>query len=473
MINQSIFKAYDVRGVYPSDLNEQAAYASGRAFVTLTGVKNVVICQDARLSSPALFKALAQGVLAEGAKVTSIGQLPTECAYFALAQYDFDGAIMITASHNPKEYNGFKMIKRQPPKRASLAQEGGGNDLIWVRGKELGEAVKESDYQPSATASGGVPPEGGKKLDITQKDILLDYINFMGKFIDKDLKPFRVVVDTSNGVMGTVFSQMKQLLPFEIIELNFEPDGNFPNHSPNPLEAGASDQIKEAILKNQADFGIMFDGDADRIFLVDEKGEMVSADVVLLLLAKKLLQEYSGRGVAYNLICSRSVPDFVKKWGGVPIRTQVGFVNVREGLMQNNGIMGGELSAHYCFADYFYCDSGMIAFLTMLGIISKESLPAQAGKPVSQIAGDLTIYAKPLQLTFNITDAPPVLEKIKQKYTDGKQDFLDGVTVEYENWWFNARPSNTEPLLKLTIEAQTQELLDEKQKELSEFINNN
>lgn len=438
MINKGIFKSYDVRGIYPADLNEEAGYAIGKAFVAHTGSKNVVVGYDARLSSPALFKAIAQGLLEAGAQVTTIGQTPTEGLYFAVGNYNFDGGIMITASHNPKEYNGFKAIKKQ------------GSDLIWVRGKELLSSVQE----------GGAL---GEDVAVKELDIWPDYVKHMAQF-SGEVTPFKIVVDASNGVMGAVIEKIKSSLPCEIIPLNFEPDGNFPNHSPNPAEEGASLQIAAAIKKHNADFGFMFDGDADRIFLVDENGQMVSADVVLLLLAKQFLAKNPGRGIAYNLICSKSVPEFVKKWGGVPIRTQVGFVNVREGIMKNNGIMGGELSAHYCFTDYFYCDSGLIAFLTLLQIISAEN------KPVSEIVKELSIYAPPFQKSFKLDNIPQILEKVKEKYKDAKQDFLDGVTVEYENWWFNLRPSNTEPLLKLTIEAETQELLNEKKKELSEFI---
>jgi len=440
MMNSSIFKAYDVRGVYPFELNEEAAFAVGRAFSKLTGVKNVVVGHDARLSSPELFKALTQGLLAAGAQVTTIGQTPTEGLYFAVGNYDFDAGIMITASHNPKEYNGFKAVKKE------------GDDLVWVRGKDLLALVEDGAIIES-------------NMPIKELDIWQDYINFILKFSGK-IKPFKIVVDASNGVVGNVIEKIKSSLSVEIIELNFEPDGNFPNHSPNPLEVGASSQIAAAIQKEKADFGFMFDGDADRIFLVDENGHMVSADIVLLLLAKQFLAKNPGKGIVYNLICSKSVPEFVAQWGGVPIRTQVGFVNVREGLIKNNGIMGGELSAHYCFADYFYCDSGMVAFLTLLQIISAEN------KPVSEIVKELSIYAPPFQQNFKIENIPATLEKIKEKYADGKQDYLDGVTVKYENWWFNARPSNTEPLLKLTLEADTQELLEEKKKEVVDFIQN-
>ncbi len=439
MLNQSIFKSYDVRGIYPSELNEEAAFTVGGAFVRYTGVKKVVVGYDARISSPALFKALAEGIISEGAEVTGIGQTPTEGLYFAVASYDFDAGIMITASHNPKEYNGFKMMKRES------------NNIVWVRGKDLLPLVKEDDFTKNSD------------IKIKDFDIWPDYLKHIISF-SGTVKNFKIVVDASNGVIGNVISKIKDELPLEIIDLNFTPDGNFPNHSPNPLDEGSVNQIAKKIKEEKADFGFMFDGDADRIFLVDENGHMVSADIVLLLLAKHFLQKNPGKGVAYNLICSRSVPEFITKWGGVPIRTQVGFVNVREGLIKNDGIMGGELSAHYCFRDYFYMDSGMIAFLTLLQIISSED------KLVSEIVKELSIYAPPFQMNFKISDANLVLEKIKEKYADGKQDFLDGVTVEYKNWWFNLRPSNTEPLLKLTIEAETQELLDEKKKELSDFI---
>lgn len=437
-MNKTIFKSYDVRGIYPGQLNEEAAFAVGKAFIKHTGAKNVVVGHDARNSSPALFMALTQGLFAAGAKITSIGQTPTEGIYFAVGSYDFDAGIMITASHNPKDYNGFKMMTRK------------GSEITWIRGKDLLAFVEDNTFKES-----GAP--------IENLDIWPDYINFMSKFAGP-VEPFKIVVDASNGVIGHVLSKIKNNLPLDIVELNFKPDGNFPNHSPNPLEPGASDQISKAIKKEKADFGFMFDADADRIFLIEEQGQMVSADIVLLLLAKHLLAQYPGKGIAYNLICSRSVPEFVKKWGGVPIRTQVGFVNVREGLIKNNGIMGGELSAHYCFADYFYCDSGMIAFLTLLQIISKEN------KPVSQIVQELSVYAKPLQMNFTVGDQQAVLEKVKQKYADGQQDYLDGVTVEYQDWWFNLRPSNTEPLLKLTIEANTQELLDQKKQDLTAFL---
>lgn len=428
-----------MRGICPQELTEEAAFAIGKAFIDHTGSKNVVVCQDARLSSPALFKALVAGILAKGVQVTSVGQMPTECLYFALANYDFDAGIMITASHNPKEYNGFKMITKA------------GKDLTIIRGVDLLSKIQEGEFQENTTP-------------IVQKDILEDYKNYIFKLFNLDtIKKYNIAIDTSNGVMGNILSQIS--LPVTITPINFEPDGNFPNHAPNPLEPGSSDQIKEIIKKQALDFGFMFDGDADRIFLVDENGAMVPADAVLILLAKYFLQKNPGAGIAYNAVCSKAVPEFVKKWGGVPVRTQVGAVNVRDGLLKNNGVVGGEISAHYCFSDYFYMDSGLVAMLTILQIISDD------GRKVSEIMKEVLPYAKG-DANFKVTNKGEVMQKIQEKYADGKQNFLDGITVEYQDWWFNVRPSNTEPLLRLTIEANTREILDEKKQELSDFINN-
>lgn len=442
MVDQTIFKSYDIRGVYPDELNEKTAYAIGRGFIKYTGAKKVAVGQDARLSSPALFKGLVKGITAEGANVYNLGQVPTECLYFSVGAYDFDAGMMLTASHNPKEYNGFKMIKKN------------GNSIEVIRGKDLLSVVQAGDFKDSIT-----------KGIIEPKDIWPDYIKHVLSFVNLErIRAFKVAVDASNGVAGLAISKIGDKLPAKIFLLNYEPDGDFPNHSPNPLSEGSTDQIKKEIEKEGADFGFIFDGDGDRIFLVDENGWLVRADVTLLLLAKHFLQKNPGFAVAYNAICSKAVPEFVKKWGGNPIRTQVGFVNVREGLLKNNGIMGGELSGHYCFRDNFYLDSGMLGFLILLQIISEEH------KKVSEIAQELSPYAKSSEINFEIKDKEGILNKIKEKYSDGKQDYLDGVTIEYDNWWFNVRASQTEPLLRLTIEADTKDLLEEKQKELTKII---
>lgn len=442
MINQSIFKSYDVRGIFPKELNEEAAFAVGVAFIKKTGVKSVVIGHDARLSAPELFKGLAEGIISEGGQIYDIGKVPTECLYFAVGNYDFPAGIMITASHNPKEYNGFKMLERV------------NNNIEMVRGTDLVSLIGKSSFA-------GVMEE---EKQVFKKDIWNDFAKHALSFADlSEIVPLKIVVDASNGVGGLMIEKIQDKLPVEIVKLNFEPNGNFPNHSPNPLEKGSAEKIGEMVVKEKADFGIMFDGDADRIFLVDETGKLVSADITLLLLAKHFLQKNPGMAIAYNAICSKVVPEFVEAWGGKAIRTKVGFVNVREGLLKNNGIMGGELSGHYCFKDNYYMDSGIIAFLTLLQIISKDT------RKISEIVQELSPYSKTDE-NFEVKDKEKILEKIKEKYSDGKQDFLDGITVEYQDWWFNVRPSNTEPVLRLTIEADTQEILSKKLKELSKII---
>lgn len=441
-VNPSIFKSYDIRGIYPDELNEKIAYQVGRAFVEYTSVKKIAVGRDARLSSPALFNSLIKSIADRGVDVSEIGMVPTECVYFAAGYYEYDGGIMITASHNPKIYNGFKMLKKQ------------GNAIEIVRGIDILEIAKKRDFKKAE-----------KRGEIKKIDIWQDFLNHIFSFVDVNkIRPFKVVIDASNGVAGLVIDRLKEKVPLKIIFLNFKPDGNFPNHPPNPLLEGATNQISRKIKEEKADFGFIFDGDADRIFLIDEKGRFIKADTVLLFLARYFLEKNPGSAIAYNAICSKAVPEFVRKWGGKSIRTKVGFVNVREGLIENRGVVGGELSGHYSFRDNFFLDSGFIAFLILLEFFSKSE------KKISQLVDELSLYAKSPEINFEIKEKEKIIEEIKKKYSDARQNYLDGVTAEYDNWWFNIRPSQTEPLLRLTIEADTQELLAEKKKELIDFI---
>jgi len=441
-INPTIFRSYDIRGIYSSELNEETAYKIGQGFVEFTKAKKVVVGRDIRLSSPVLFEALTEGITTQGADVYNMGEVPTECLYFAVGHYNYDGGIVITASHNPKNYNGFKLVKKKA------------NRIDVIRGEEIGKIVTHGDFSKSE-----------KKGIIKDIDIWQDFLNHILSFVDiNKIKPFKVVIDAGNGMAGKVIPQLVSKLPIEITSLNFDLDGNFPGHPPNPLLEGAADQISREIIRRKADFGFIFDGDADRIFLIDELGNFIKGDVTLLLLAKYFLKKYPAKGIAYNVVCSKAVPEFVKKWGGRPIRTPVGFINVREGLLKNDGVVSGEVSGHFSFKDNYYLDSGFITFLILLQIISETD------KKVSEIALELSPYAKLPEINFEAKDKEAILNKIKEKYSDGKQDYLDGVTVEYDNWWFNVRPSNTEPLVRLTIEADTKELLEEKKKELIALI---
>jgi len=438
-INPTIFKSYDIRGIYPSQLNEKIAYRIGQVFIEHTKAKRVAIGRDCRLSSPSLFKALSKGIIDRGADVYNIGEVPTECLYFTVGNYDYDGGIMITASHNPKEYNGFKMVKKK---------------VGVIRGEEIGRIFEKADFS-EVKRTGKI-----KNIDIWQ-----DWLNHIFSFVDiNKIKPLKVAVDASNGMAGKTISRISPKIPIELIPLNFNLDGNFPAHAPNPLLEESSLQIKKEIKTKKADLGFIFDGDADRIFLLDEKGRFIKGDVTLLLLSKYFLEKIPGAGIVYNVICSKAVPEFIKKWNGRPIQSPVGFINIKENMIKNRGIMGGELAGHYSFKGNFYSDSGFIAFLILLEIIS-----ASRKKVSAQISG-LSPYAKTSEINFEIKEKEKILNKIKKLYSDGKQNYLDGITVEYDNWWFNVRPSNTEPLIRLTIEANTKELLEEKKKELIALI---
>jgi len=442
MVKESIFKSYDIRGIYSQELNKETAFNLGQSFVELTGVKQVVIGRDARLSSPALFSALSQGITNRGVDVYNIGQVPTEALYFTVGNYQYDSGIMITASHNSKEYNGFKMIKR------------GREKIEVVRGKDIASIMEKEDL-----------PEVEKKGEVKELNIWQDFISHILSFADVNkITPLKIVIDASNGMAGKVLPQLLDKLPIKSLNLNFELDGNFPAHSPNPLDKEAQALIKETIRKEKADFGFIFDGDADRVFLLDETGDFKRGDITLLLLAKYFLRKNPGAGIVYNVMSSKAVPEFINKWKGKSIRTPVGFVNIRERMIKNNGILGGEVSGHYCFRDNFYFDSGFIAFLLLLQIIS------ESGRKVSELTSELSIYPGFSELNFEVKNKEKVLGKIKEEYSNGEQDFLDGITIEYKDWWFNLRPSNTESLLRLTIEAKTKELLEEKKKELATLI---
>ncbi len=440
MINEKIFKSYDIRGVYPQELNEQAAYAIGRAFARKAQAKAIVVGSDMRLSGPQLKAELIKGIIDEGVDVIDIGLVTIDAVYFCVGILKHEAGIMITASHNPKEYNGFKMALK---------------DMKWVRGEELKDDVFSL---PEATAE--------TKGKVIKKDILPDYIKHILSFCDlKKIKNKKVVVDAGNGMAGLITPLLQKHLPIEIVPLNFELDGNFPAHPSNPLMPESQVQVTRAVVENQADFGVIFDGDTDRLFFVDEKGNFIRADYTLLILAREFLNRQPGVGIVYNAICSKIVPEKIKEWGGVAHRCKVGFVNVSGKVRETNSAMGGELSAHYCFKDNAYSDSGFIAFVLLLQLLS------EIDKPLSAVVSDFQIYAKSDEINIEVSDWRAVIEEIKVKYQDGKQDELDGLTVEYEDWWFNVRPSNTEPLLRITIEANTEQLAKDNLRIILDFIN--
>ena len=437
-INPTIFKPYDIRGVYPNELNEEAAYAIGRAYARRTGAKKILVGSDMRLSGPVLKEQLIRGLTDEGADVVDAGLVPIDAVYFAVSKQGYLAGVMITASHNPKEYNGFKL-----PTQTGL-----------VRGEEIKTDVDQLPVE--IYASKGI---------VTEIDIMPDYIKHVLSFCDlKKIKPFSVVVDAGNGMAGKVVPILEPYLPIKIIPLNFTLDGNFPAHPSNPLLPESQAQIKQAVLENKADFGVIFDGDTDRIFFVDEQEEFIRSDMTLLILAKEFLRREPGMGIVYNVICSKVVPEIITEWGGRPIRSKVGYANIANAMKNENGIMGGELSAHYSFRDNGYADSGFIAWLILLELLSQDT------RPLSAIAKEFQRYDKSDEINIKMNDRQAAINKIKAHYTDGEQDELDGLTVSYPTWWFNIRPSNTEPLLRITIETPTAEMTIAKQKEILEII---
>jgi len=441
MLNLSIFKSYDIRGIYPQELNEEAAYTIGRAYARRVKVNEIIVGSDMRLSGPALKAALIRGITDEGVSVVDIGLVPVDAVYFAVRKQNYPAGVMITASHNPKDYNGFK-----------LPLPGIG----WVRGEELRDDVVN------------LPPLAEKiKGDIKEFDILPDYIKHVLSFCDvKQVKPFKVVVDAGNGMAGKVVPLLQPHLPIDIIPLNFALDGNFPAHPSNPLLPESQVQIREKILETTADCGVIFDGDTDRLFFVDETGEFVPADLTLLILAKEFLRREPGAGIVYNAICSRIVSETIKKWGGRPLRAKVGFVNVMKTMADEKGIMGGELSAHYSFRDNGYADSGFIAWLILLQLLSED------GRKLSQIVREFNVYNKSPEINIEMSAATraAAIERLKEKYNNGRQDEFDGLTVTFPDWWFNVRESNTEPLLRVTIETPNAQMTEAKKEEILKII---
>lgn len=440
MLNKSIFRSYDVRGIYPKEIDEEAAHEIGKAFARMTGARRVAVGRDMRLGSLALREGLIRGLTEQGIDVDDIGLVTVDALYFATGKYGYDGGVMVTASHNPKEYAGMKFI---------------GPNFTWIRGGELREFLEKNPDIQSAEKIG----------ETAEKDITQEYMHHVLSFVDvKKIKPLKVVVDAGNGMMGKMMPEFAKHVPCEIIPLFFELDGNFPNHPSNPLEPESQIAVTKKVVETGADIGAIFDGDSDRLFFIDETGKFISADITLILLAKQMLAKYPGKGIGYSLNCSKAVPEFITKMGGIPLRSKVGFVNVSDTTKKNDGVLSGERSAHYAFRENFYADSGLIAFAIVLQILSESN------EKFSKLVGEYDIYKSTGEINLEVGNIPEVIQKIKEKHKDGKQDELDGLVVEYPSWWFLARPSNTEPLLRVNLEADTEALLEEKKNELIGFV---
>lgn len=428
-----LVKAYDVRGVVPDQWDESLAELFGAAFVQVTGASAIVIGHDMRPSSPGLSRAFARGAAARGVDVTEIGLCSTDQLYYASGAFDLPGA-MFTASHNPAQYNGIKMC------RAGAAPVGQDTGLADIR--ELVESWLDS----------GAPEAAGPTGTITQRDTLEDYAAHLRSLVDlTSIRPLKVVVDAGNGMGGHTVPTVFAGLPLTLVPMYFELDGTFPNHEANPLDPANIVDLQKRVPEEGADLGIAFDGDADRCFVVDQNGDPVSPSAVTALVASRELARNGGEGVIiHNLITSWSVPEVVRENGGTPVRTRVGHSFIKAEMAKSGAIFGGEHSAHYYFKDFWNADTGMLAALHVLA-----ALGGQDG-PLSALVAQYDRYAGSGEINSTVDDQKARLAAIRSTY-EGREDIalddLDGLTVSSTDWWFNVRPSNTEPLLRLNAEA--------------------
>ncbi len=438
----AIFKAYDVRGVVPDEMDGEAVRRIGAAFASWSRAERVLLGRDCRLSSPELAEAFAEGVTSRGVGVVDLGLASTDLLYFASGSLDLPG-VMLTASHNPPSYNGLKFCL------AGARPVGEDTGLIQIR----------------RTAEG--PDVGGRSSPgvVERRDMLEPYVEHVLSFVDAEsMRPLTVVADTANGMGGLVVPAVFERLPVTLHHLFPDLDGTFPNHPADPIDPENQKDLRAAVLETDADIGLAFDGDADRVFLIDEKAADVSGSLVTALVAQAMLERNPGASVVYNLICSWVVREVIEESGGVPVRTRVGHSFIKQVMADTGAVFGGEHSGHYYFRDNYRADSGLIAGVVALGRLS------EAGKPLSELLEPFRRYFASGEVNSKVTDQAGKIEELAARYLHGSQDRMDGLTVEFDDWWFNVRPSNTEPLLRLNVEARSQGLLEEKTAEALALI---
>ncbi len=443
---QEIFKAYDVRGKVGSELNAEVATSIGRAVADWLPEKGIVaVGRDMRPDSEELAEAIKNGLIQQGREVWDIGQVTSDMIYFAVGANNLAGGVMITASHNPGEYNGIKFCREEAK---PIGQESG---LFEIR--DLAEAGNFSFVQT--------------KGKITEKDVTEAWIDHVLSFINAaKLKPLKIAVDAGNGMAGKIFPELEPYVPFEVTEMYFELDGSFPNHIANPLEPKNLIDLQTAIRQNSLDGGIAFDGDGDRAVLVDENGDALSGTVMTAILAEYFLDKHPGSTIILNAICGRAAKEAVEAGGGKSIRSRVGHSFIKADMREHDAIFGGEHSGHYYFKDNFMADSGLIAAIIALYVVGLS------GKKISELAAPFRqAYQQITETNFEVQDKQATIEKISEAFPGGKQDWLDGLTVNFEDMWFNVRPSNTEPLLRLNAEAKTQLALDDLVTKVTKLIN--
>src|SRR5437764_1092824 len=448
MLDPKIFKAYDVRGLYPAELDEAGAEAIGRAYVEQFEPRRIAVGRDMRLSSPSIAQAFIRGASAAGADVLDLRLVGTEMVYFAVGSLGLEGGAMVTASHNPKEYTGMKLVRR------GALPVGGESGLLDVRDR----AVAEKD---TSGARHRTCPEG----TVERYDIWPAYRDRVLSFVDVSaIKPLKVVIDAANGMAGTMLPPVLERLPVETIRCFFEPDGSFPNHEPNPLLPENREFIVDKTLEEGADLGVAFDGDADRCFFVDNTGEFVPGDFVTALFAERVLAKEPGAKVIYDVRASRAVPETIEAHGGEALVNRVGHAFIKDRMRKDDAAFGGEVSGHYYFRDFSQADTGVVPFLLMLELISKS------GRLSEVLAPFRSRYFITGELNTPVPDVALKLQELKERYADGRISHLDGSSVDFEDWHFNVRPSNTEPLLRLNLEAASAELMEQKRDEVLEVI---
>jgi len=442
----SIVKAYDIRGVVPDQLDEGVAEAVGAAFAAVTGARTIVTVHDMRTSSGPLADAFGRGAAAQGADVLAAGLGSTDMVYYGSGDLGIPGA-MITASHNPSRYNGIKLC-RAGAKPVGI--ETGLKDI-----KDLAE-------RPLVPA----PVPGS----ITTVDLLPGYAEYLKKLVDiSEIRPLTVAVDAGNGMAGHTVPKVFEGLPITLIPLYFELDGTFPNHEANPIEPENLRDLQRAVVEHHADIGLAFDGDADRCFVVDERGELVSPSVLTALIAARELAREPGATVIHNLITSRAVPEIIAEHGGVPVRTRVGHSFIKAKMAECGAIFGGEHSGHFYFRDFWFADSGMLAALHTLAALGGQA------KPLSQLMAEYSRYHASGEINSEVAGQAEATARVKQAFASRpgvSTDELDGLTVSADDWWFNLRPSNTEPLLRLNVEASDQTALAALRDEVLAMVRN-
>ncbi len=439
-----IFKAYDIRGSYPDELNEITAEKIGACFVHMLKASRIVVGRDMRLSASSLAKALIQGAVSAGASVTDIGIVSTPLLYYAIIEGKFEGGAMVTASHLPGGMNGFKLCRE---------------DAIPLSGDHGLPALERLVRKKTPAQKHSFKEGAYQKID------------FMDKYIDRlvdfvlEPKPLKIVVDAGNGMAGPeVLLLLKRFPAWKLVPMYMEPDGSFPHHIANPLIPSATRDLQALVLKEKADLGVAFDGDADRCGFIDEKGERIPEDLVTGLIAEFLLKNEPGSTILYDLRSSRVVPEVISDWGGKAIRSRVGHAFIKDKMRTENAIFAGELSGHYYYRDMGFTDNGIFTMIQMLNFLSLKDIP------LSRLIQPLKKYCSTGEINMRVEKREAVFSALGAKYHDSREDHLDGLTVEYDSWWFNLRASNTEPLMRLNLEAKDSKILEEKRQEVIKFI---